>query len=80
MHGGGGASVSGGKEAVNHPSHYNMGKIEVIDAIEDWKLGFHAGNVVKYVSVASAAWGGCGGFRAWGDGGDGGEKQLAAQC
>jgi hypothetical protein len=38
------------KEAVNHPSHYNFGGIEVIDAIESWKLGFHAGNVVKYVA------------------------------
>jgi len=35
---------------VNHPTHYNVGKIEVIDAIEDWKLGFHDGNVVKYVA------------------------------
>lgn len=35
---------------VNHPAHYNVGKIEVIDAIEDWKLGFHEGNVVKYVA------------------------------
>ncbi len=40
------------KEAVNHPQHYNAGKIEVIDAIEDWKLGFHLGNVVKYVARA----------------------------
>ncbi len=38
------------REAVNHPSHYNQGKIEVIDAIEDWGLDFNAGNVVKYVS------------------------------
>lgn len=38
--------------AVNHPSHYNAGKIEVIDAIEDWRLGFHEGNVVKYVTRA----------------------------
>jgi hypothetical protein len=38
------------REAVNHPSHYNTGKIEVIEAIEDWKLDFHAGNVVKYVA------------------------------
>ncbi len=37
---------------VNHPSHYNKGKIEVIDAIEDWKLGFNLGNVVKYVARA----------------------------
>jgi len=36
-------------ETVNHPAHYNTGSIEVIAAIEDWKLGFHAGNVVKYV-------------------------------
>jgi hypothetical protein len=38
------------REAVNHPSHYNQGKIEVIDAIEDWGLDFNAGNVVKYVA------------------------------
>ena len=37
------------KEKVNHPTHYNTGKIEVIDFIEDQKLGFKAGNVVKYV-------------------------------
>jgi hypothetical protein len=40
------------KEAVNHPQHYNTGKYEVIDVIEDWKLGFHLGNVVKYVARA----------------------------
>jgi len=38
------------REAINHPSHYNQGKIEVIDAIEDWGLDFNAGNVVKYVA------------------------------
>lgn len=37
-------------DSVNHPSHYNQGKIEVIDAIEDWKLGFNDGNAVKYVA------------------------------
>lgn len=37
---------------VNHPSHYNQGKIEVIDFIEDQKLGFNLGNTVKYVSRA----------------------------
>ena len=36
--------------AVNHPNHYNVGKIEVIDAIEDWKLGFNPGNAVKYIA------------------------------
>lgn len=35
---------------VDHPAHYNQGVYEVIDVIEDWKLGFHAGNVIKYVS------------------------------
>lgn len=37
---------------VNHPSHYNQGKIEVIEFIEDKQLGFHLGNAVKYVSRA----------------------------
>lgn len=37
---------------VTHPSHYNSGKIEVIEAIEDWGLGFHRGNAVKYVARA----------------------------
>jgi hypothetical protein len=40
------------KEAVNHPQHYNMGSIEVIDAIEDWQLDFHIGNAVKYLARA----------------------------
>ena len=35
---------------VNHPKHYNNGKIEVIDAIEDWMMGFCDGNVIKYVA------------------------------
>ena len=38
--------------AVNHPSHYNVGSIEVIDAINEWKLDFDLGNVVKYVARA----------------------------
>ena len=37
-------------ELVNHPDHYNQGKIEVIDAIQDWGLDFIEGNVVKYVA------------------------------
>ena len=37
---------------VNHPSHYNKGKIEVIDFIEDQELGFNLGNAVKYISRA----------------------------
>ena len=39
-------------DAVNHPSHYNTGKIEVIDFIEDQGLGFNLGNVVKYTARA----------------------------
>ena len=39
--------------AVDHPKHYNTGRIEVIDAIEDWGLGFGLGNVVKYVARAN---------------------------
>ena len=37
-------------ELVNHPDHYNTGKIEAIDAIQDWGLDFIEGNVVKYVA------------------------------
>lgn len=39
-------------EAVNSPSHYNTGTIEVIDYIEDKKLDFNLGNAVKYISRA----------------------------
>ena len=38
------------KEMVDHPNHYNYGKIEVIEAVTDWKLGFCDGNVIKYVA------------------------------
>ena len=37
---------------VEHPPHYKQGKIEVIDFIEDQNLGFHLGNVIKYVCRA----------------------------
>ena len=37
------------KEAVNHPSHYQGNKFEVIDIIEDYKLGFNLGNAIKYI-------------------------------
>ena len=40
------------KDDVNRPSHYTYGSIEVIDYIEDKKLGFHLGNSVKYISRA----------------------------
>ncbi len=37
---------------VDHPSHYNVGTIEVIDAIESWELNFSLGNAVKYIARA----------------------------
>lgn len=39
-------------DPVNHPSHYNQGKYEVIDVILDWSLDFLAGNVIKYIARA----------------------------
>lgn len=39
-------------DPVQRPSHYTDGKIEVIDFIEDKKLGFHLGNAVKYIARA----------------------------
>jgi hypothetical protein len=47
--------VYGGKEkqdAINHPSYYTDGKIEVSDFIADKNLNFFRGNVVKYVARA----------------------------
>ena len=37
---------------VNHPSHYNSGRIEVIDFIDDQNLNFELGNAVKYICRA----------------------------
>ncbi len=37
------------KEMVDHPSHYNAGSIEAIDAIEAWGLNFSLGSAVKYI-------------------------------
>lgn len=39
---------------IDHPSHYNKGKIEVIDFIEDQGLSFHLGNVIKYIARAGS--------------------------
>jgi len=41
-----------GKEYIEHPPHYNRGSIECIDYIEDQRLCFHLGNVVKYIARA----------------------------
>lgn len=40
------------KDSVNHPSHYTSGGIEVIEAIDAWKLDFALGNAVKYIARA----------------------------
>jgi hypothetical protein len=40
-------------DPVNHPAHYCLGGVEVIDAIEAWGLPYHLGNVVKYVARAA---------------------------
>ena len=41
------------RETVNHPAHYGGDTTyEVIKVIEAWGLGFHLGNVVKYVARA----------------------------
>lgn len=39
---------------VEHPDHYNVGGIEVIDAIEAWGFGegFNRGNAIKYIARA----------------------------
>lgn len=38
---------------VNHPNHYHSESgIEVIDAIEAWKLNFSRGSAVKYIARA----------------------------
>lgn len=37
---------------INHPKHYNFGKIETYDYIEDQGLNYSMGNVIKYVSRA----------------------------
>ncbi len=38
--------------AIEHPSHYNQGKIEAQAAIIDWNLSWNLANVVKYISRA----------------------------
>jgi len=37
------------RDPVEHPAHYTFGKIEVLDAIEDWGLDYHRGNILKYI-------------------------------
>ena len=44
----------GTNNPVNHPSHYNKGKVEVWDFISDWKLNFDRGNAIKYICRAGS--------------------------
>ena len=46
------AERKGEEDVVNRPKHYTDGKIEVIEFIEDKKLGFCLGNAVKYIARA----------------------------
>lgn len=40
-----------GFDPIEKPSHYNEGrKYETIDVIEDWNLGYHLSNALKYLS------------------------------
>ena len=39
-------------DPINRPAHYAFSRIEVIDAIEAWELGFRLANVIKYVARA----------------------------
>jgi hypothetical protein len=38
------------RDNINKPAHYTATKIEPIDVIETWGLGFHLGNCVKYIA------------------------------
>jgi len=40
------------KDMVNHPPHYQLGGIEVLDALEAWELDYHEANAVKYIARA----------------------------
>lgn len=40
------------KEMINHPNHYNQGKYEPIEVIDDWNLNFNLGNTIKYIARA----------------------------
>lgn len=42
----------GDSDPINRPHHYTQGRIESIEVIEDWKLGFCLGNAVKYICRA----------------------------
>lgn len=35
---------------INKSPHYNTGRFEAIEVIEDWELNFNLGNALKYIS------------------------------
>jgi len=39
-------------DVINWPKHYNTSKIQPIDVIDAWELGFKLGNAVKYIARA----------------------------
>lgn len=41
-------------DPVNHPNHYNRGRIEVIEFMEDQALDLHRANALKYLCRAGA--------------------------
>lgn len=36
-------------KVIDHPAHYNQHNPEVIEIIENYNLGFHLGNAIKYI-------------------------------
>jgi hypothetical protein len=44
--------VNSENNSVNHPVHYNKGKIEVWDFISDQGLNFDRGSAIKYICRA----------------------------
>ena len=35
---------------INKSHHYNVGRFEAIEVIEDWDLNFNLGNALKYIA------------------------------
>lgn len=44
--------MTSGNDTIERPAHYTYSAIEPISVIEAWALGFHLGNVLKYVARA----------------------------
>jgi hypothetical protein len=39
-------------DEINRPPHYTATAVEPIGVIEAWGLGYHLGNVIKYIARA----------------------------